>query len=273
MSYQKRGGTGESGKGGTLSPSDGRVVLVSGGSRGIGAATVRRLAEDGWDVSFCHDRDEQAALSVEKAVSELGVRVLAVQADLTAGAAVQSWAQRTEEELGPVQAVVSCAGIARDRPLALIEDTDWRAVIDTGLDGVFHLCRATLPAMMERGSGRIVAVSSVSGVYRPAAAGDAKLAGTAGPAGIVAFTRALASQTAGYGIRVNAVVPGVVESDLTAIWPEEGPKMGRARLTEAIALRRFGSAAEVAGRVAFLLSDQAGDLTGRVLEVDGGISL
>jgi 3-oxoacyl-[acyl-carrier protein] reductase len=246
-----------------LSPSDGRVVLVSGGSRGIGAATVRRLAEDGWDVSFCHDHDEQAALSVEKAVSELGARVLAVQADLTAGAAVRSWAQRAEEELGPVQAVVSCAGITRDRPLALIEDTDWRAVIDTGLDGVFHLCRATLPAMMERRSGRIVAVSSVSGVYRQAAGGAAN------PGGIVAFTRALASQTAGYGIRVNAVVPGVVESDLTAIWPEEG----KTRLTEAIVLRRFGSAAEVADRVAFLLSDQAGDLTGRVLEVDGGISL
>jgi 3-oxoacyl-[acyl-carrier protein] reductase len=250
-----------------LSPSDGRVVLVSGGSRGIGAATVRRLAEDGWDVSFCHDHDEQAALSVEKAVSELGARVLAVQADLTAGAAVRSWAQRAVEELGPVQAVVSCAGITRDRPLALIEDTDWRAVIDTGLDGVFHLCRATLPAMMERRSGQIVAVSSVSGVYRQAAGAAGNNSGN--PGGIVAFTRALASQTAGYGIRVNAVVPGVVESDLTAIWPEEG----KARLTEAIVLRRFGSAAEVADRVAFLLSDQAGDLTGRVLEVDGGISL
>ena len=262
-----------------MSPNDGRVVLVSGGSRGIGAATVRRLAEDGWDVSFCHDRDEQAAVSVEKAVSELGVRVLAVQADLTAGASVRSWAQQAEEELGPVQAVVSCAGITRDRPLALIDDTDWRAVIDTGLDGVFHLCRATLPAMMERGSGQIVAVSSVSGVYRHAAGGPTNPGGTANPgdtanpAGVVAFTRALASQTAGYGIRVNAVVPGVVESDLTAIWPEEGPKKGSARLTEAIVLRRFGSAAEVADRVAFLLSDQAGDLTGRVLEVDGGISL
>jgi 3-oxoacyl-[acyl-carrier protein] reductase len=254
-----------------LSPSDGRVVLVSGGSRGIGAATVRRLAEDGWDVSFCHDHDEQAALSVEKAVSELGARVLAVQADLTAGAAVRSWAQRAEEELGPVQAVVSCAGITRDRPLALIEDTDWRAVIDTGLDGVFHLCRATLPAMMERRSGQIVAVSSVSGVYRQAAGGAGNNSGnnSGNPGGIVAFTRALASQTAGYGIRVNAVVPAVVESDLTAIWPEEG----KTRLTEAIVLRRFGSAAEVADRVAFLLSDQAGDLTGRVLEVDGGISL
>jgi 3-oxoacyl-[acyl-carrier protein] reductase len=250
-----------------LSPSDGRVVLVSAGSRGIGAATVRRLAEDGWDVSFCHDHDERAALSLEKAVSELGVRVLAVQAELTAGAAVRSWAHRAEEELGPVQAVVSCAAMARDRPLALIEDTDWRAVIDTGLDGLFHLCRAALPAMMERGCGRIVAVSSVSGVYRQGAGA------TPSPAGVVAFTRALASQTARYGVRVNAVVPGVVESDLTAIWPEEGPKMGRARLTEAIVLRRFGSAAEVADRVAFLLSDQAGDLTGRVLEVDGGISL
>ena len=247
-----------------MSQGFGRVALVSGGSRGIGAATVRRLAADGWDISFCHHRDEQAAVETEKAASELGARVLAVHADLTAAAEVTAWARRAEEDLGPVQAVVSCAGITRDQPLALLTDADWRAVTDTGLDGVFHLCRAVLPAMMERQSGRIVAVSSVSGVYGHATADAAR-------AGIAGFTRALASQTRRYGIRANAVTPAahVGRADTTSIWPEAT----RAPLTEAIALRRFASAAEAADRVAFLLSAAAADITGTVVEVPGGISL
>jgi 3-oxoacyl-[acyl-carrier protein] reductase len=247
-----------------LTQDDGRVALVSGGSRGIGAATVRRLAADGWDISFCHHGDEQAAVDTEKAASELGARVLAVQADLTAAAEVTAWARRAEEDLGPVQAVVSCAGITRDQPLALLTDADWRAVTDTSLDGVFHLCRAVLPAMMERQSGRIVAVSSVSGVYGHTTADAAR-------AGIAGFTRALASQTRRYGIRANAVTPAahVGRTDMTSIWPEATT----AALTEAIALRRFASAAEVADRVAFLLSAAAADITGTVVEVPGGIGL
>jgi 3-oxoacyl-[acyl-carrier protein] reductase len=250
-----------------LSQGYGRTVLVSAGSRGIGAATVRRLAADGWDISFCHHHDERSAVDVEKAASELGARVLAVHADLTRAAEVISWVRRAEEELGPVQAVVSCAGITRDQPLARLEDADWRAVTDTNLDGVFHLCRAVLPAMIERHGGRIVTVSSVSGVY-----GGSAEAGS-GPArtGIVGFIRALASQTGQYGIRANAVLPAAHSSraDVTAIWPE----VTSARLTEAIALRRFASAAEATARIAFLLSDAAADITGTVVEVPGVIGL
>jgi 3-oxoacyl-[acyl-carrier protein] reductase len=245
-----------------------RVALVTSGSRGIGAATVRRLAGDGWDISFCHHRDQQAAVAAEKAASELGAQVLAVHADITVAAEVASWVRRAEDELGPVEAVVSCAGITRDRPLALLEDADWRAVIDTSLDGVFHLCRAVLPAMMERQSGRIVTISSVSSVYGYAAELDL------GPAraGIIGFTRALASQTWRYGIRANAIAPAAHSggrADTAATWPERIT----ASLTEAIALRRFASAAEAADRVAFLLSDEAADITGTVVEVPSSIGL
>ena len=260
-------------EGEALSHGYGRVALVSGGSRGIGAATVRRLAAAGWDISFCHHHDAPSAfevVEVEQAASELGARVLAVRADTTRATEVTSWVRRAEEVLGPVQAVVSCAGIARDRPLTLLEDADWRAVIDTSLDGVFHLCRAVLPAMMARQAGRIVTVSSVSGVYGDVGPGSERGAVPA-RAGIVGFTMALASQTSRYGIRANAVTPAAHTSrtDMTAIWPERTT----ARLTEAIALRRFASATEAADQVAFLLSDAAADLTGTVIEVAGSIGL
>ena len=189
-----------------------------------------------------------------------------------------------------MQAAVSCAGITMDRPLALLEAADWRALTDTGLLGVLHLCQAVLPAMMTRQSGRIVAVSSVSGVYGDTPADKP----TPARAGIAAFTAALASQTRRYGIRANAIAPAACSprsmADMVSIWPPrlaEPPRCGareshgaresrgtrgtRAPLTEAIAVRRFASAAAVAERVAFLLSEAAAGLTGTLLEVPGGI--
>jgi len=242
-----------------LSQFSGRVALVTGGSRGIGAAVVRTLAAAGWHISFCHQHDDQAALEVEKTASELGARVLSVQADVTQSAEITSWVRRAEEELGPVHAAVSCAGIAMDRPLTRLADVDWRALTD--LDGAFHVCRAVLPAMMQRQSGRIVTISSVASVYR------APREGTSPPprAGIAAFTLELASQTRRFGIRANAIAPAAATSqaDLTPIWPEAT----RAPLTEAIAVRRFASATAVADRVAFLLSAAAADITGTIAEM------
>ncbi len=243
----------------SLSGDDRRVALVSDGSRGIGAAAVVRLASDGWDISFCHHHDERAAREVEKLVSELGVRVAAVEVDVTDAAQVAAWFRQTEDELGPVGAMVSCAGITRDQPLAQLTDADWRTVIDTGLYGVLHLCRAAMLAMMSRRSGRIVTVSSVCGAYDHAAPGhDATL--RPGMAGVV---KALAGQAARYGITVNAVTPGPLTHDMTATLPDKN----RATLTETVTLRRFGDAASVADLVAFLLSDAATDVTGSVLEV------
>ena len=197
----------------------GRVALVSGGSRGIGAATVRRLAADGWDVGFSYHDDGPAARAVEKDAFELGVRAIGTDVDITDAAEVGSWFRLAADELGPVQAVVSCAGITREQPLVRLADADWRTVIDTSLDGVFHLCRAAVFAMMERRSGRIIAVSSVCGEYDHAPTGHDTLA-----------------------------------RDQAALVPETH----RADLAETIALRRFGSAA---------------DLTGRVLEIPTAIAL
>jgi 3-oxoacyl-[acyl-carrier protein] reductase len=243
----------------------GRVALVSGGSRGIGAATVRRLAADGWSIGFSYHSDGASARQVEKIAFEPGVRVVGTDVDMTDAAEVTSWFGLTEQELGPVQAVVSCAGITREQPLARLDETDWRMVIDTSLEGVFHLCRAAVFAMMERRSGRIVAVSSVCGEYDHAP----RHADTLARPGLAGFVRALASQTGRFGISVNAVTPGPGARDAAALMPERF----RADLAETVALRRFGNAADVAALVASLLSADAPDITGRILEVPGTLVL
>jgi 3-oxoacyl-[acyl-carrier protein] reductase len=239
---------------------DGPVALVSAGSRGIGAAIVRRLAASGWDISLGYDDDEHSARDVAQAARELGARVAAVRVDMTDPAQVTAWVRQAGEELGPVQATVSCAGIVRDRPPALIQPADWRAVTD--LDGMFHLCRAALFPMMRQRSGRIVAVSSVVGVYGHA--GD----DLAAKPGIAGFVKALSAQVGRFGIQINAVTPGPGGRETTAVVPERT----RPGLTETIALRRFGSAAEVADLVGFLLSDEASEMTGTVLEVSSPVS-
>lgn len=154
----------------------GRVALVSDGSRGIGAATVRRLAADGWDVGFSYHGDGPSAREVEKDACELGGYAIGTDVDVTDAAEVSSWFRLSEEDLGPVEAVVSCAGITREQPLARLAEADWRAVIDTSLDGVFHLCRTAVFAMMARRSGRIVTVSSVCGEYDHVPSGHDMLA-------------------------------------------------------------------------------------------------
>ena len=238
-----------------------RVALVSGGSRGIGAATVRRLAEDGWDIAFSYLDDGPAAREVEKDAWELGVRVVGTDVDLTDAAEVSSWFQLTETELGPVQGVVCCAALTSERPLTLVAGAEWRSLIDTSLHGVFHLCRTAVFAMMKRRAGRIVAVSSVCGEYDHALDGRDTLVRP----GVDGFTRALASQARRFGISVNAVTPGPGSRirDAGVLVPEQH----RADVAETIALRRFGSATQVADLVASLLSADSPEATGRVLEV------
>jgi len=248
-----------------VSQQPGRVALVSGGSRGIGAATVRKLAADGWDIGFSYIDDGPAAREAEKDAGELGVRVTGTDVDLTDAGEVSSWFRLTEEELGPVQAVVCCAGLTQERPLTLVADAEWRSLIDTSLHGVFHLCRIAVFAMMKRREGQIITVSSVCGEYDHDPAGHDTLTRP----GVAGFTRALASQARRFGVSVNAITPGPGARGRDAALV---PGHARAGLTETIALRRFGSATQVADLVASLLAADAPGVTGRVLEVPTAIS-
>ncbi|MCZ4123121.1 3-oxoacyl-[acyl-carrier-protein] reductase [Streptomyces sp. H39-S7] len=245
--------------------SESRVALVSGGSRGIGRAAVLRLAQDGYDVSFCYQSNELAAKELENEVADLGVRTLAVKADVADGDSVRAFIAETEQALGSIDVAVTSAGITRDNPLLMMPDEDWHQVIDVNLDGVYNVCRSVIFEMMKRKSGSIINISSVAGVYGNATQTNY----AASKAGIIGFSRSLAKEVGRYGIRANVVAPGFIETDMTAGLSDKLKKQA----LQSIPLRRLGRAEEVADLVSFLASDRGSYITGAVFQIDGGITL
>jgi 3-oxoacyl-[acyl-carrier protein] reductase len=242
-----------------------RCAVVTGGSRGIGRAVAVRLAADGFDIAFCSRARDVAAKETIRQVLDAGARCFHAPCDVSCYDEVRDFMAAVETEVGPPHALVTSAGIIRDKSLALMSPSDWQAVIDTNLTGTFNACRAAVLGMVRRRAGAIVNISSVVGLRGNAAQtnyGAAK-------AGIDGLSRSLAKEVAGRGIRVNTVAPGFIETDMVAGLSERT----RAAILAKIPLNRFGTAESVASVVAFLVSDRADYITGQVIQVDGGIEL
>jgi 3-oxoacyl-[acyl-carrier protein] reductase len=236
-------------------------ALVTGASRGIGAAIARALAHDGWAVGVNFRSDATAADAVVSSIEADGGRAVALQGDVTDPTAPDRLFELLESTYGcPVLVLVNNAGVSVDDLTPSMSDEAWSTVIDTDLTAAFRFTRRALKPMMRARSGRIVNVSSVVGLR--ANPGQANYA--AAKAGLIAFTRNAAVEVARRGITINAVAPGWIDTDMTADVSQE--------LLAQVPARRAGTPEEVAACVRFLTSDQAGYVTGAVLSVDGGLA-
>ena len=242
---------------------EGKVALVTGASRGIGAAIAGRLASEGAAVAVNYAGSEAAALAVVAEIEAAGGHAIPMRADVSDPAACTVLVRRTVEELGGLDILVNNAGITRDGLLVRMSDEDWDAVLRTNLTGVFSMTRAASKVMMKARSGSIVNLTSVVGITGNAG----QVNYSAAKAGVIGLTKSVARELASRGVRCNAVAPGFIETDMTASLREEI----RVATVAQIALKRFGSPSDVASVVAFFASDDSAYVTGTILAVDGGM--
>src|SRR6266508_4224147 len=241
----------------------GRVAIVTGGARGIGRATVLRLAEAGADVIINYARNEEAAEEVARRAREFGVQALPLRADVSDVAQAATLVDKTVEHFGRVDLLVANAGIWEGAPVEELFEAVWDRVIDANLKGTWAACRAVVPFMKKQRRGGIVIVSSTAG--QRGEAGYSNYAASKG--GQISFTKALAVELAP-DIRVNSVAPGWVDTDLNnGVF---GDKQFKQKITEAIPLGRVATADDVALSIVFLASDWARHITGEILNINGG---
>lgn len=242
---------------------EGKTALVTGASRGIGRAIALRLAAGGAKVVVNYARDAEGAASVVEAITGAGGTATAVQADVSDFKAADGLVKGAAETYGSLDILVNNAGTTRDTLIMMMPESDWDTVIQTNLKSTFNCSKAAVRMMMRKRFGRIINITSVSGI-----AGNAGQTNySASKAGVIGFTRALAREVASRAVTVNAVAPGFVPTALTNDLPED---IKQATL-KSIPLGRWGTPEEIAHAVAFLASDEAGYITGQVLTVDGGL--
>lgn len=241
----------------------GKTALVTGASRGIGRAIALRLAEDGANVAVIYAGSADKAEAVVNEITALGVQAKAYQCNVADSAAVNETVKAVTNDLGKIDILVNNAGITRDGLMLRMKDEDFGAVLDTNLKGAFNMIRACYSGFIRKKSGRIINISSVSGIMGNA--GQANY--SASKAGVIGLTKSVARELASRGITCNAVAPGFIQTDMTENLGDNNP------LLNSIPLGRMGKPEDIAAAVAFLASDSAAYITGEVLKVDGGLAI
>lgn len=240
-----------------------KTAIVTGAARGIGAAIAQKLAQEGTNIVLNDLRISDEMQQLGQELEKTGVKVLLLAADISNFAQAQEMVNKAKEEFGAIDILVNNAGITKDNLIMRMSEEDFDKVIAVNLKGAFNCSRHVVPLMVKQKSGRIISISSVIGIYGNA--GQANYA--ASKAGIIGLTKSLAKEIGSRGITVNAIAPGFIETEMTAVLPEKV----RQELQERITLRRLGKPEDIADAVCFLASDMAKYITGQVLGVDGGM--
>ena len=242
---------------------EGKVALVTGASRGIGRAVAIRLAKSGAKIAVNYAGNQAAAEEVKQIIEQNGGEAILVQADISNAESVDAMVAAVMEAVGRIDILVNNAGITRDTLLMRMKEADWNAVIQTNLTGVFYVTKAVSKIMMKQRYGKIVNMSSVVGLMGNA--GQANYA--AAKAGVIGFTKSMAKELAARNITVNAIAPGFIATDMTAVLSDKVKE----DLATKIPMGRLGEADDIASAVLFLVSDSANYITGQTLNVDGGM--
>ncbi|MBI2831347.1 MAG: 3-oxoacyl-[acyl-carrier-protein] reductase [Chloroflexi bacterium] len=242
----------------------GKVALVTGASRGIGKAVALKLSSLGAKLAINHIAPEKAnADAVVAILAQQGGEALALEADIRNSEAVKNMVQAITDKWGTLDILVNNAGITKDTLVLRMSDEAWDDVLDINLRGAFVCTRAALRPMVRQKSGRIVSMSSISGIMGTAGQGNY----SASKAGLIGFTKSVAREVGGMNITVNAIAPGFIMTDMTDRLPQER----KDAILSMVSLRRFGKPEEVAELIAFLASERAGYITGQVIGIDGGM--
>jgi 3-oxoacyl-[acyl-carrier protein] reductase len=244
------------------------AVIVTGASQGIGACIAKRLAKDGWDVVINHypsDSDKEKAIAVAEECRALGVKAECYAADVSKYADCEAMVKAVKEDFGSIDGLVNNAGITKDGLLARMKEEDYDAVIAVNQKSVYNMMKLATSVMMKQRHGRIVNVSSVAGLY----GNPGQVNYSASKAAIIGMTKTVAKEFGSRNITCNAVAPGLIRTPMTDVLSDEL----KAKMIEAVALRRYGEPEEIASVVSFLLSDDASYVTGQVIEISGGLSM
>jgi 3-oxoacyl-[acyl-carrier protein] reductase len=244
---------------------DGKGIIVTGATRGIGRAIALEAARHGANIAFNFLKSEQRAEELKREIETLGVKVMAFKTDVGDLKAVREMVNAVKSGFGRIDGLVNNAGLTRDKLLVMMSEEDWSEVIRTNLTGAFNFARAAAFMMMKAKRGTILNVTSVSGLA--GMAGQVNY--SAAKAGLIGMTKAMAKELGRLGVRVNALALGFVKTDMTAALPAEN----RAAALGLIPLGRFGTVEDVAPVAAFLLSDAAAYITGAIIQVDGGLAM